>query len=117
MSNYFYVLEKKNSGARECVELCSAGVFLVPWDKATQFSTWASAKSALNYLDRISYGDAHNDLIVTEHGWTTSDAQAREAFTRYAKAVDGKAHDGSLLPDWDDVPERIRRAWREAVRP
>lgn len=37
------------------------------------------------------------------------------AFDQYKISVDGKAVSGDPIPDWDDLPERIRTAWNVAA--
>ena len=35
----------------------------------------------------------------------------RLAYESYSRDRDGKAHDGSPIPGWNDVREEIRHAW------
>jgi hypothetical protein len=37
------------------------------------------------------------------------------AYYVYAAAVGFKAHDGNPIPEWDQLPEPIRRAWNEVA--
>lgn len=40
---------------------------------------------------------------------------ARIGYDGYAKSTDGKTFDGRDMPGWDDLPERIRDAWKAAT--
>lgn len=40
---------------------------------------------------------------------------AQEAYQAYAAVVNYTAHDGSVLPFWDDVRPEIKAAWERAV--
>jgi hypothetical protein len=40
---------------------------------------------------------------------------ARMGYDAYALSTGGKTFDGRSMPSWDDLPERIRDAWRAAT--
>lgn len=42
-------------------------------------------------------------------------AQARRAYEGYAAFTGGKTYDGRTMPAWDNLPSRIREAWRAAI--
>lgn len=42
---------------------------------------------------------------------------AKTAYDAYSKAVGGKAFNGDPLPWFQDTPEKIQNAWKEAVKP
>jgi hypothetical protein len=46
---------------------------------------------------------------------TEMSAQARRGYEGYAKSTGGKTFDGRQMPTWDELPNRIKEAWREAV--
>lgn len=41
--------------------------------------------------------------------------QAKRGYEGYAKSTGGKTFDGRDMPTWDELPERIKEAWREAI--
>lgn len=41
--------------------------------------------------------------------------QAKRGYEGYAKSTGGKTFDGRDMPKWDDLPDRIKEAWREAI--
>lgn len=45
------------------------------------------------------------------------DAEARQAYERYAAVTDWKNFQGNPMPQWGDLPEKIRAAWVAAVEP
>jgi hypothetical protein len=42
-------------------------------------------------------------------------AQAKRGYEGYAASTGGKTFDGRDMPKWDELPERIREAWRAAI--
>lgn len=42
-------------------------------------------------------------------------AQARRGYEGYAKSTGGKTFDGRQMPAWNELPELIKEAWREAI--
>lgn len=41
---------------------------------------------------------------------------AREAYIAYAKATDNKSWSGQELRPWENLPEKIRKAWVDAAK-
>lgn len=41
---------------------------------------------------------------------------ARAAYAAYGEATGGLTHDGRPMPAWEDLGERIQRAWTAAAR-
>lgn len=42
-------------------------------------------------------------------------AQARRGYEGYAASTGGKTFDGRQMPGWDELPDRIKEAWRAAI--
>ena len=69
MYDLFFTIEKKNTGAQECVKLDRHGISLVPCEDATRFSDRESAEGAMRYVGRPFLVNGWSDLIVVEHSW------------------------------------------------
>lgn len=41
---------------------------------------------------------------------------AKAGYDAYAIATGGRTYDGKQMPLWEELPERIRDAWRAATR-
>jgi len=42
---------------------------------------------------------------------------AREAYARYAAVTDNKNYQGLPMPEFDDLPDTIKKAWCAAIQP